>query len=165
MAVSGFRLRARLGSPYLSGLPVPHRTGHEFFPHPAPHGYSLRKQDLPSCSSRERRSRESSGRIIYLPTFSASSLVLALTLLWTLKPVWRHPMIFSTSASEMSSSLRKRAKTSRANIWGLGGCPGKKRDDGTSPQSLRLPRSPENGGAGEDLYSVRRSGRRPPLRG
>ena len=50
---------------------------------------------------------------MYLPTLSASSLVLALTLLWTEKPEWRQLAIFSTRASVMSSSLRRRAKTSR----------------------------------------------------
>lgn len=34
---------------------------------------------------------------MYLPTRSASSLVEALTWLWTEKPEWRHSMIFSTS--------------------------------------------------------------------
>ncbi|MFW6129150.1 MAG: hypothetical protein ACOC6P_02765 [Candidatus Aminicenantaceae bacterium] len=40
---------------------------------------------------------------MYLPTLSASSLVLALTWLWTENPVWRQPSIFSTTAFEMSS--------------------------------------------------------------
>lgn len=62
---------------------------------------------------KERRSRERSGRIMYFPTRSASFLVLARTLLWTEKPVWRQPEIFSTRASETSSSPRRRAKTSR----------------------------------------------------
>jgi len=50
---------------------------------------------------------------MYLPTRSASFLVLTLTLLWTEKPKWRQPEILSTRAFEMSSSLRRRAKTSR----------------------------------------------------
>jgi hypothetical protein len=49
--------------------------------------------------------------------YSLTPLLLrALTLLWTEKPEWRQPMIFSTRASEMSSSPRRRAKTSRENI-------------------------------------------------
>ena len=48
---------------------------------------------------------------MYFPTRSASSLVEALTLLWTEKPEWRQPAIFSTKASEMSSSPRSREKT------------------------------------------------------
>jgi hypothetical protein len=35
------------------------------------------------------------------------------TLLWTEKPEWRQPAIFSTRASEMSSWRRRREKTSR----------------------------------------------------
>jgi len=53
---------------------------------------------------------------MYLPTRSVSSLVETLTLLWTEKPEWRHSMIFSTNASEIISSLRRKAKTSRENI-------------------------------------------------
>jgi hypothetical protein len=50
---------------------------------------------------------------MYLPTRSASSLVLALTLLWTENPKWRQLAIFSTKSSEMSSLPRRRAKTLR----------------------------------------------------
>jgi len=47
---------------------------------------------------------------------SASWRVFALTLLWTEKPVCRQPMIFPISASEMTFSLKKRAKNSHSRL-------------------------------------------------
>ena len=42
-----------------------------------------------TCSSRERRSRDNRGRIVYFPTSSASLFSLARTQLWTLNSVCR----------------------------------------------------------------------------
>jgi hypothetical protein len=53
----------------------------------------------------EHREIGEEGNNLYLPTRSASSLVSALTLLWTEKPEWRQPEIFSTRASEMRFSI------------------------------------------------------------
>jgi len=41
--------------------------------------------------------KDKSGGFMYLPTRSASCQILALTLVWTEKPDWRHTAIFSRS--------------------------------------------------------------------
>ncbi|KPJ69650.1 hypothetical protein AMJ44_03065 [candidate division WOR-1 bacterium DG_54_3] len=47
---------------------------------------------------------------MYLPTRSASLLDVALTLLWTLKPVCRQRRIFSTRGSPMSFFPKKQGE-------------------------------------------------------
>jgi len=51
--------------------------------------------------------------IIYFPTRSASSLISALTLLCTLKPVYRQCNIFSTRSRLINCLRRRSKKTSR----------------------------------------------------
>jgi hypothetical protein len=59
----------------------------------------------PWALSKESRFRDRIGLIMYLPTLSASCLLVALTLLWTWKPLWRQLNIFSTSVKLISCLL------------------------------------------------------------
>ncbi len=58
-------------------------------------------QNLPSFSSRERRSNERSGLTTSFPTRSALSLVLALARLWTLVDRWGHRALLKKSLDEI----------------------------------------------------------------